>query len=78
MLSLAVSPFDPPASGNQWTYGAVGCANFTGVRLRDVLKKAGVKNGVVYTAHEGADAHLSGDPGKLPISRGITIEKAVT
>lgn len=70
--------FDPPASGNQWTYGAVGCANFTGVRLRDVLEKAGVKDGVVYTAHEGADAHLSGDPDKLPISRGITIEKALT
>jgi DMSO/TMAO reductase YedYZ molybdopterin-dependent catalytic subunit len=70
--------FDPPASGNQWTYGAVGCANFTGVRLRDVLEKAGVQSNVVYTAHEGADAHLSGDPGKMPISRGITIEKAMT
>jgi len=70
--------FDPPASGNQWTYGAVGCANFTGVRLRDVLEKAGVKDGVVYTAHEGADTHLSGDPEKSPISRGITIEKALS
>lgn len=70
--------FDPPASGNQWTYGAVGCANFTGVRLRDVLLKAGVQDGVVYTAHEGADTHLSGDPGKMPISRGVTIEKALT
>jgi len=70
--------FEPPASGNQWTYGAVGCANFTGVRLRDVLEKAGVKPGVVYTAHEGADGHLSGDPEKMPISRGVTIEKALT
>jgi DMSO/TMAO reductase YedYZ molybdopterin-dependent catalytic subunit len=70
--------FNPPASGNQWTYGAVGCAYFTGVRLRDVLKKAGVKPGVVYTAHVGADGHLSGDPKKLPISRGIPIEKAMT
>jgi DMSO/TMAO reductase YedYZ molybdopterin-dependent catalytic subunit len=70
--------FDPPASGNQWTYGAVGCANFTGVRLRDVLERAGVKDGVVYTAHEGADGHLSGDPEKSPISRGIPIDKALT
>jgi DMSO/TMAO reductase YedYZ molybdopterin-dependent catalytic subunit len=70
--------FDPPASGNQWTYGAVGCAEFTGARLRDVLEKAGVKAGVVYTAHEGADTHLSGDPDKVPISRGVTIEKAMT
>jgi DMSO/TMAO reductase YedYZ molybdopterin-dependent catalytic subunit len=70
--------FDPPASGNQWTYGAVGCAEFTGVRLRDVLTKAGVKDGVIYTAHEGADTHLSGDPDKVPISRGVTIAKAMT
>lgn len=70
--------FDPPASGNQWTYGAIGCAEFTGVRLRDVLQKAGPKDGVIYTAHEGADGHLSGDPDKTPISRGVTLEKAMT
>ncbi len=69
--------FHPPPGGNQWTYGAVGCAYFTGVRLRDVLNRAGVKKGVVYTAHEGSDPHLSGDPSKLSISRGLTIEKAM-
>jgi len=69
--------FDPPAKGNQWTYGAVACANWTGVRFADVLKAAGVKDNVVYTAHYGADAHLSGDPKKLPISRGVPIEKAM-
>jgi DMSO/TMAO reductase YedYZ molybdopterin-dependent catalytic subunit len=69
--------FDPPASGNQWTVGAVACSRWTGVRLADVLKAAGVKNNVVYTAHYGADAHLSGDPAKLPISRGVPIEKAM-
>ena len=69
--------FDPPASGNQWTLGAVGCSNWTGVRLVDVLKAAGVKDSVIYTAHYGADAHLSGDPEKLPISRGVPIEKAM-
>jgi len=69
--------FHPPPGGNQWSHGAVGCAYFTGVRLRDVLNKAGVKKGVVYTAHEGADPHLSGDPNRLPISRGLTIEKAM-
>lgn len=70
--------FDPPASGNQWTYGAVACSEWTGVRLKDVLAKAGVKSNVVYTAHVGADGHLSGDPDKLPISRGMPIEKALT
>ncbi len=70
--------FNPPAKGNQWTYGAVACSSWTGVRLKDVLKKAGVQSNVVYTAHYGADAHLSGDPEKLPISRGLPIEKALS
>ncbi len=69
--------FEPPAKGNQWTYGAVACSNWTGVRLADVLKAAGVKDGAVYTAHYGADKHLSGKEGKLPISRGLPIEKAM-
>lgn len=69
--------FNPPAKGNQWTYGAVGCSEWTGVRLSDVLKAAGVKDNVVYTAHVGADGHLSGNPDKLPISRGVPIEKAM-
>lgn len=70
--------FDPPASGNQWTYGAVACSEWTGVRLRDVLEAAGVQDGVVYTGHYGADAHLSGDPENSPLSRGLPIEKAMT
>ena len=69
--------FDPPAKGNQWTYGAVACSEWTGVRLADVLKAVGVKNNAVYTAHIGADTHLSGNESKLPISRGIPIEKAM-
>ena len=70
--------FAPPAKGNQWTYGAVACSEWTGVRLKDVLEKAGVQSNVVYTAHYGADGHLSGDAGKLPISRGVPIAKAMT
>jgi DMSO/TMAO reductase YedYZ molybdopterin-dependent catalytic subunit len=69
--------FEPPARGNQWTYGAVACAEWTGVRLADVLKAAGVKPGAVYTAHHSADKHLSGKEGKEAISRGVPIEKAM-
>ena len=69
--------FKPPASGNQWTLGAVACSEWTGVRLADVLATAGLAKGVIYTAHEGADTHLSGDPNKMPISRGVPIEKAM-
>ncbi|MFT6558449.1 sulfite oxidase [Sneathiella sp.] len=70
--------FNPPAKGNQWTYGAVACSNWTGVRLKDVLEAAGVRSNAIYTAHVGADSHLSGKEGKLPISRGMPIEKALT
>lgn len=71
------SAFDPPARGNQWSTGAVACSKWTGVRLADVLKAAGVKSNAIYTAHVGADAHLSGKEGKLPISRGVPLEKAM-
>jgi DMSO/TMAO reductase YedYZ molybdopterin-dependent catalytic subunit len=69
--------FDPKAKGNQWSLGAVASANWTGVRLADVLKAAGVKKQAIYTAHYGADTHLSGKAGKLPISRGVPIKKAM-
>ena len=70
--------FQPPARGNQWTYGAVACSEWTGVRLRDVLRAAKPQASVVYTAHYSADLHLSGLPNKLPISRGVPIAKAMT
>ena len=35
--------FTPQARGNQWTNGGAGCAEWTGVRVADVLKAAGVK-----------------------------------
>ncbi|MEM7023977.1 MAG: sulfite oxidase [Pseudomonadota bacterium] len=70
--------FNPPASGNQWTLGAVGCPQWTGVRYADVLEAAGVKQSAVYTAHYGADSHLSGEPDKRPISRGVPIAKAMS
>ena len=35
------SQFVPAARGNPWTTGGVGCARWTGVRLKDVLEAAG-------------------------------------
>ena len=69
--------FVPAARGNPWTTGGVGCARWTGVRLRDVLAAAGPGPGAVYTAHHGADPHLSGDPAKVPLSRGVRLAKAM-
>ena len=71
------SEFVPPAHGNQWTVGAVGCPEWTGVRVRDVLDFVGVGDDAVYLAYYGADTHLSGDPTKAPISRGVPIHKAL-
>jgi DMSO/TMAO reductase YedYZ molybdopterin-dependent catalytic subunit len=69
--------FDPPAAGNPWTTGAVGCPEWTGVRLRDLLEHCGLAPNAVYVGYEGADLHLSGAPGKLPISRGVPMRKAL-
>ncbi|GGW25881.1 sulfite oxidase [Arenibacter certesii] len=68
--------FDPPAKGNQWDIGAVYCANWTGVRLGDVLDYVGIKSDAVYIGYHAIDKHLSGDPTKEPISRGVPISKA--
>jgi len=71
------SEYYPPARGNQWTTGAIGCPRWTGVRLRDVLEACGVADDAVYVAYEGADRHLSGDVDKHPISRGVPLHKAL-
>ncbi len=71
------SEFNPPAKGNQWTIGAVSCANWTGVRLRDLLEDVGVKDDAVYVGYYGRDKHLSGDSNKVVISRGVPIAKAM-
>tara|TARA_R110001632_G_scaffold194733_3_gene316199 strand:- start:8063 stop:9283 length:1221 start_codon:yes stop_codon:yes gene_type:complete len=71
------SEFNPPAKGNQWTIGAVHCATWTGVRLRDVLEDAGIKNDAVYIGYHSADVHLSQDPKKEPISRGAPMIKSL-
>ncbi|MGE0725718.1 MAG: sulfite oxidase, partial [Alphaproteobacteria bacterium] len=69
--------FVPEARGNQWTNGGVGNAEWTGVRLRDVLQAAGLKSSAVYTGHYSTDLHLSGDPNRVTLSRGVPIAKAM-
>lgn len=69
--------FNPPAKGNQWSTGAVGCAAWTGVRLKDVLEDVGIKSDAVYIGYYGEDTHISGDPNKVVISRGVPIAKAL-
>ncbi len=67
--------FDPKVRGNPWNRGAVACSEWTGVRLKDVLQQAGLKETAVYTGHYGEDPSLrSSVP---PFSRGVPIDKAM-
>ena len=68
------SLFDPKVGGTPWIRGAVGCSEWTGVRLRDVLKHAGLKPNAVYLGNYGEDVPV--DSGEA-FSRGIPIEKAM-
>ncbi|WP_439559233.1 sulfite oxidase [Dyadobacter sp.] len=67
----------PKTSGNQWTEGGVSCAEWTGVRLKDVLADVGITDSAVYIGYYGQDLHLNGDPNQAVISRGVPIKKAL-
>jgi DMSO/TMAO reductase YedYZ molybdopterin-dependent catalytic subunit len=47
--------FRPHVVGVQWGYGAMGCARWRGVRLRDILDKVGVKKEAIEIVLDGAD-----------------------
>lgn len=65
----------PAVPGVQWTYGAVGNARWSGVRLRDVLVRAGVRRPAAKHLHLfGSDD----PPGKVPpFHRSIELDKAM-
>ncbi|OIN57455.1 sulfite oxidase [Arsenicibacter rosenii] len=67
----------PKTAGNQWADGAVSCAEWTGVRLKDILADVGLKDDAVYIGYYGRDLHLSLDPKQSPISRGVPMRKAL-
>jgi DMSO/TMAO reductase YedYZ molybdopterin-dependent catalytic subunit len=50
---------EPRVTGTQWGNGAMGCAKWTGVRLRDVLAKAGVGEGATRVRFAGLDVPLT-------------------
>jgi DMSO/TMAO reductase YedYZ molybdopterin-dependent catalytic subunit len=47
--------FEPRVPGGEWSHGAMGNARWTGVRLKDVLDRAGVKAGAVQVRFRGMD-----------------------
>lgn len=66
--------YEPRVAGTQWAYGAVGNGRWAGVRLRDVLQKAGIKDSAKEILCDGADVPL----GKMPdFQRTIPVAKAL-
>ena len=47
--------FQPRVPGAQWANGAMGNAKWAGVRLKDVLERAGIKAGAVQVRFNGLD-----------------------
>jgi DMSO/TMAO reductase YedYZ molybdopterin-dependent catalytic subunit len=72
----------PKVGGLQWELGAVGNAEWTGVPLSEVLKRAGVKTGAMEAVLEGADTgeikKEPASPGKISYARSLTMEKAMS
>ncbi|MGB0909485.1 MAG: molybdopterin-dependent oxidoreductase [Nitrospirales bacterium] len=47
--------FDPRVPGGQWGHGAMGNAKWTGVRLKDLLEKAEIKDKAIQVRFDGLD-----------------------
>jgi len=66
--------YEPPIPGLQWLNGSVGNGRWRGVRLADVLKKAGIKESAVDVSFDGADVPI----GTMPdFQRAVTAKKAL-
>jgi DMSO/TMAO reductase YedYZ molybdopterin-dependent catalytic subunit len=63
--------FQPRVPGAQWSNGAMGNARWTGVRLKDVLDRAGVKAGAIQVRFKGLDEPVVPDAPKLMKSLAI-------
>ncbi len=71
----ARSRFTPPAAGLQWEEGAMGCARWRGVRLRDVLLKTGFKPEALEVVVTGADSALN--PQQPAYAKSLPLEVAM-
>ncbi len=69
------SLYRPKTQGTPWGRGCVGQALWTGVRLADVLKKAGVKRSAAYLQTQGDDLSLA--DAKPPFVRFLPVERAL-
>ncbi len=67
--------FVPKIAGVEWELGAVGNAEWSGVRLRDLLERAGLKAGAKHVQLLGSDRPPN--PKTPPFFRSIPLEKAL-
>lgn len=67
--------FTPRVPGVQWEHGAIGNAEWTGVRLRDVLRRAGVASNALEVVFSGADSALL--PTTPAFVKSLPIERAL-
>lgn len=66
--------YQPRVPGTQWAFGSVGNARWAGVRFRDVLQKAGLKDSAKEILLNGSDTPL----GTMPkFQRTIPVKKAL-
>jgi DMSO/TMAO reductase YedYZ molybdopterin-dependent catalytic subunit len=66
--------YQPRVAGTQWAFGSVGNGRWAGVRFRDVLAKAGLKDSAQHILLDGADEPI----GKMPdFQRTIPVQKAL-
>lgn len=64
---------DPTVPGVQWRYGAVGNARWRGVRVKNVLERAGIRDAAKHIHLFGSDD----PPGKVPpFHRSVELSKA--
>jgi sulfite dehydrogenase (cytochrome) subunit A len=67
--------FMPRAGGVQWSYGAMGNAIWGGVRLRDVLNRAGVNGDALEVVLDGADQQVL--PGTPDFVKSVPVDRAL-
>jgi sulfite oxidase len=65
-----------PVSGDPWEGGAIGTADWTGIRLGDVLRAAGIREGaglhVAFESHDTVEGHPYGV--SIPLAKALAPE----
>jgi sulfite oxidase len=69
------SGFEPRPPGVPWGFGAISTAEWDGVRLRDVLERAGIGERDAHAVFDGCDE--APDAERPPFRRSLTLERAL-